>query len=317
MDNVWKLPPGAGAAAEELVDVIVDSAEVRVERIVSCGHTTPPGQWYDQDRDEWVVLLQGKATLEYEDGIERTLGAGDHLLIPARVRHRVHATSTGPCCIWIAVHGGLTTAARPELPSELGDGSIALRKLAPAHAEALSGLVRRSIAELRPWMPWSEASQEVEVVRQWIEGRERAWRGGSAFELVIVDAESGVLLGAAGINGIGYHEGIANLGYWVGTEHQGRGLATAAARLLARAAFDHLPLHRLEVHVAKGNTSSARVAEKLGAVREGLLRQGTTLGDGSHADAWLYSLLRDDLCDPERTHYSHDEGPNGAKSSTF
>ena len=58
--------------------------------------------------DEWVVLLQGEAILACEDGPTLNLRAGDHLLIPARKRHRVEHTSADPPCIWIAVHGKLT-----------------------------------------------------------------------------------------------------------------------------------------------------------------------------------------------------------------
>lgn len=82
-----------------------------VERIVSHGHTTTvPGSseidWYDQERDEWVVVLEGSARLAYEDGREVTLSAGDTLFLPRHVRHRVSYTSAP--CVWLAVHGELT-----------------------------------------------------------------------------------------------------------------------------------------------------------------------------------------------------------------
>jgi cupin 2 domain-containing protein len=77
---------------------------VRIERILSSGHTTPDGEFYDQPNNEWVVLLQGEAELAYDDGSTRRLSAGDHLLIPAHERHRVTHTSTEPPCVWLAVH---------------------------------------------------------------------------------------------------------------------------------------------------------------------------------------------------------------------
>ena len=91
---------------EEFTDLIPDRG-VKIERIVSRGWTVPADEWYDQDRDEWVVLIQGEAVLEYEDGETLRLGAGDHVLIPARRRHRVNYTSRTPSCIWIAVFGRL------------------------------------------------------------------------------------------------------------------------------------------------------------------------------------------------------------------
>jgi glyoxylase-like metal-dependent hydrolase (beta-lactamase superfamily II) len=69
-----------GRLAAERVDVLVDSGTVRLERIISRGHTTPPGEWYDQDRDEWVVVLRGSAGLRFEgENGERVMHAGDLL----------------------------------------------------------------------------------------------------------------------------------------------------------------------------------------------------------------------------------------------
>lgn len=76
-----------------------------VERIVSHGHTTPEGEWYDQERDEWVAVLEGEARLLFEDGREVSLGRGDHVFLPRHARHRVVHTSSP--CIWLAVHGDL------------------------------------------------------------------------------------------------------------------------------------------------------------------------------------------------------------------
>jgi cupin 2 domain-containing protein len=77
---------------------------VLVERIVSTGQSTPSGEWLEQDRDEWVVLLQGRAELSFADGARRSLAPGDHVLIAAGTPHRVERTSAEPACIWLAVH---------------------------------------------------------------------------------------------------------------------------------------------------------------------------------------------------------------------
>lgn len=101
--NLFRVPaPPSGS--EELLDLLAAGAGCRIERIVSAGQATAPGSWYDQSRDEWVALLQGRATLRYEDGRVAELGPGDWLWIPAGVRHRVDATSADPPCIWLAVH---------------------------------------------------------------------------------------------------------------------------------------------------------------------------------------------------------------------
>ena len=103
--NLFDLPDPL-PQSEVFTDLIPDRG-VKIERIVSRGQNSPEGQWYDQDRDEWVVLIQGEAVLEYEGGEKLRLGAGDHVLIPAHCRHRVDFTSRTPPCIWLAVFGTL------------------------------------------------------------------------------------------------------------------------------------------------------------------------------------------------------------------
>lgn len=88
----------------EVFERLFQKGTCLIERIVSTGQITPPDQWYDQDRDEWVVLLQGEARLAYEDGREVALSVGDYLLILAHEKHRVTYTSTQPPCVWLAVH---------------------------------------------------------------------------------------------------------------------------------------------------------------------------------------------------------------------
>jgi cupin 2 domain-containing protein len=89
---------------EEEITALAEGAGARIERIVSCGQASPPGFWYDQDRSEWVVLLQGEAGLEFADGGCARLRSGDHLTIAAHARHRVAWTSAEPPAVWLAVH---------------------------------------------------------------------------------------------------------------------------------------------------------------------------------------------------------------------
>ena len=104
-ENIFDLPDPL--PREEVFTDLIPTRAVKIERIVSNGQTTPEGEWYDQVLDEWVVLIQGEATLESENGETRRMTAGDHALIPAHVRHRVVFTSADPPCIWIAVFGDL------------------------------------------------------------------------------------------------------------------------------------------------------------------------------------------------------------------
>lgn len=92
---------------EELIETLQEGDGLRIERIVSQGHASPEGFWYDQDRHEWVLVLQESARLRLE-GVETPveLKAGDYLNIPAHQRHRVDWTDPSKPTIWLAVHCG-------------------------------------------------------------------------------------------------------------------------------------------------------------------------------------------------------------------
>src|SRR6187431_1819756 len=90
---------------DEVVDQLVECQGLRIERIVSAGQTTPEGQWYDQDTDEWVLVIAGAARLRIEgEATDRELGEGDWILLPAHCRHRVTWTRAEPPTVWLAVH---------------------------------------------------------------------------------------------------------------------------------------------------------------------------------------------------------------------
>ena len=105
MTNIFELPPTL--PTKELFESLLTSENFLIERIISTGQITPLGEWYDQNRDEWVLLLQGEAILAYKNGSQTKLLPGDYLLIPAHQKHRVAYTSSKPPCIWLAIHGNL------------------------------------------------------------------------------------------------------------------------------------------------------------------------------------------------------------------
>ncbi len=88
----------------EVFEQLAAGDEVQVERIVSTGQKSPEGAWFDQELDEWVVLIQGEATLTCSDGSKQNLQRGDSVFLRAHLKHRVEFTSANPPCIWIAVH---------------------------------------------------------------------------------------------------------------------------------------------------------------------------------------------------------------------
>ncbi len=89
--------------SEEFFETIAESDNVRIERIVSDGHTSPPGFWYDQDQNEFVIVLKGNAVLEFEDGTTQKMSEGDYQIIPAHKKHRVSYTDTNGKTLWLVV----------------------------------------------------------------------------------------------------------------------------------------------------------------------------------------------------------------------
>lgn len=91
-------------AGEQLIELAA-AAGVRIERVVSTGQASPPGFWYDQDDDEWVIVLRGCAGLEIEGRTgEVEMAVGDWIWIRARERHRIAWTSPDEPTVWLAVH---------------------------------------------------------------------------------------------------------------------------------------------------------------------------------------------------------------------
>ena len=93
-------PPQGG----EFQEVLAEGAGVSIRRIVSLGHETPPGEWYDQPEREWVAVLEGNAVVEFEDGRRVAMWPGQWLDIPAHARHRVAATAADRPTVWLAIH---------------------------------------------------------------------------------------------------------------------------------------------------------------------------------------------------------------------
>lgn len=92
---------------EEFMELLAHPG-IRIERIISTGQVTPPGEWLEQDWDEWVALLAGAARLMLEGETERLMQPGDHIHIPRNRRHRVTWTEEDQPTVWLAVHFGIS-----------------------------------------------------------------------------------------------------------------------------------------------------------------------------------------------------------------
>jgi cupin 2 domain-containing protein len=91
---------------EELIQALLSTPGLRIERIVSLGHSSPQGFWYDQEEHEWVLLLKGAARLRFQGQEPIELRPGSFLNIPAHRRHRVEWTDPSEPTIWLAIHYG-------------------------------------------------------------------------------------------------------------------------------------------------------------------------------------------------------------------
>jgi cupin 2 domain-containing protein len=88
----------------EVFETLLDKNNFRIEKIISNGQSSPDGFWYDQDTDEWVLLLTGSAALLFEDiNEEKILKPGDYIFIPAHKKHRVTWTSKEQKTVWLAI----------------------------------------------------------------------------------------------------------------------------------------------------------------------------------------------------------------------
>lgn len=171
---------------------------------------------------------------------------------------------------------------------------IGLRPYQTDDAPRLYEAASESIADIYPWMTWCHPGYMLAESEQWVPICIADREAKRAFDFVVHDQETGKFLGAVALNQIHPLHQFANLGYWVRSSCAGHGIAVTATRMCVRFGFEELSLKRIEIVVSVGNRRSQRVAEKVGATREGILRNRLKIGDVWH-DAVMFSLVPDDL----------------------
>lgn len=177
----------------------------------------------------------------------------------------------------------------------LSDSVIDVRPWRGGDARALYEAARESIATVGRWLPWLDASYALADSEAWVADSARHWRQGTEFRFGVFEpVPGGRCLGGAGLNHLNALHRIGNLGYWVRATCTGRGVAWRAARLVAHFGLTSAGLGRVEILTACDNLASQRVAEKVGARFEGVLRD-RLLHRGERIPARLYALVRADL----------------------
>ena len=179
------------------------------------------------------------------------------------------------------------------LSTELTDAVVLLRSFHMEDSVLLYEAVRESLVELKPWMSWAHDEYSQKEAEDFIRITRARWEEKTLFAFAIIDAKSGDVLGGVSLSHIHpvYH--LCNVGYWVRTSRHGEGIAGRAALLASRYGFEYGGIIRAEIVVAVGNEKSRRVAEKIGAHYEGILRNRMVVGKSIY-DAHMYSLIPQD-----------------------
>ena len=179
-----------------------------------------------------------------------------------------------------------------EFPVEgLSDGVVTVRLVADGDVAAVTAACQDPEIGRYTTVP---SPYEERHARQWLTAAEAGMAAGTDIAAVVLDAETGELLGSVGVHGIDPASGRCAAGYWVAAGARGRGVASRALRLLAGYVFGELGLSRIEIWVEPENRASRGVAEAVGFRREGLLRSYMPI-KGERRDMLMYSLLPDDL----------------------
>ena len=163
-----------------------------------------------------------------------------------------------------------------------------LRLLEERHAQELSDLTERNQEHLRAWLPWVDSSRTVEDRKNFIRGALKQFAQNKGFVAGIW--REGRLAGVIGYDPIDWENHSTEVGYWLGEEYQGQGLATIACRALVEHAFGELGLNRVSIACATENKKSCAIPERLGFRREGVQRQAEWLYD-HFVDHVIYAAL--------------------------
>jgi RimJ/RimL family protein N-acetyltransferase len=167
-----------------------------------------------------------------------------------------------------------------------------LRKLAMSDAQSVQS--NANDPEIARYLPRLPHPYTMDEARKWIATTYRLARQDKAYNFGIEDRKSGRIVGMIGLRNINRQDKNAEVGYWVGKSSQGRGYATEALRLTLSFAFRQLRLVRVYAVVHQRNTSSVRLLEKSGFVREGTWRKASFLNRRWH-DVYSYGILKEEF----------------------
>ena len=169
------------------------------------------------------------------------------------------------------------------------EASLELRTLVPGNADEVFDVIDKDREYLRKWLPWVDDTYSPYHSLGTIERWKKAFDAKSGFVF-------GIFLGGNYIGNIGIHDidknnNSAMIGYWLGKNHQGKGIMTDCVRVLTNFGFDELELNRIWIGCAFGNVKSRAIPERLGYVQEGILQDGICLY-GVYHDGVIYGVVK-------------------------
>ena len=182
---------------------------------------------------------------------------------------------------------------RVVLPEELRSERLRLRPYRPADAAALFAAVEESRDRLRLWLDWVDEFQTPDHARAYIAGAAHDWSRRRDLFFGLFDA-AGSYLGNAGLHNVDWSLRSFEIGYWLRDGAVGRGYAQEAVLRLTRFAFEDLAANRVEIRCDPRNVRSRRVAERLGFVYEGCLRNSRQDPRGRPRDTVVYAMVPDE-----------------------
>lgn len=171
------------------------------------------------------------------------------------------------------------------------EDSLELRVLEDGHADELFAVIDRNRSHLREWLPWVDRSHSVDDVRDHIRNMQGQFASREGLGAVIF--RDGAAIGSIGVHRVDFANRCTSIGYWLAADLQGRGVMTKACRAMVGYAFREYNLNRIEIRCATGNTKSCAIPERLGFVREGVLREAQWVS-GRFLDLVVWSMLARD-----------------------
>ncbi len=177
---------------------------------------------------------------------------------------------------------------------ELQGERVLIRPYRESDAQALMEAVSESREHIRPWLPFADAHQTVEESRDWIIHQQAKVLLREDMTFSLWDTGGTHFVGGIGLHPHNWKARSFEIGYWLRVSATGHGYVTEAVKLLTEYLFTHLAANRIMIRCDARNTQSAAVAQRLGFVLEGQLRNEGVDTSGGLRDTLVFALIPSD-----------------------